>query len=617
MKNYGFIRVAAASPKIRLADMAANAAEICRMIEEAAENEVSIIIFPEMSLMGTTCGDMLLRSSIMDQTRTTLEEIAAKTADLDITAVIGGPAAEGQHMESCAYVICGGEIWGNVCESEPWAHWFKVGDARMAVVFGNDAHHPASASIESVLAGADIVANLSGAATIAGAYEQVRNTVALQSSRLHAAYIYAAPGFGESTGDRVFSGDCLICEDGRILAEGKRFQMESSLTIADIDLEELRNARLNSEEFQKDAAELKTESVEEIEVCTETWSNFEANLYREIDSIPFLPKGTDEERSKELEETVMIQVMGLVSRLSHINCDTAIVGVSGGLDSTLAILVTALAFDQLGWSRDRIIGVTMPGFGTTHRTKDNAKDLMQALGITIREIPIKEACEQHFSAIGHDINNHDVTYENSQARERTQILMDISNQCKGIVIGTGDLSELALGWATYNGDHMSMYGVNASIPKTLVMHLVGWVADHRFQEAEAAGRSVKDILMDIIDTPISPELLPADENGEIAQVTEDLVGPYELHDFCLYNFIHYGYSPAKILFLANIAFSSLYETEVIKKWLRTFIWRFFSQQFKRSCLPDGPQAGKISLSPRGAWDMPSDAKCRLFLDEIE
>ena len=313
----------------------------------------------------------------------------------------------------------------------------------------------------------------------------------------------------------------------------------------------------------------------------------------------------------------MIQVMGLASRLSHINCETAVIGVSGGLDSTLAILVTTLAADLLGWSRDRIIGVTMPGFGTTSRTKDNASDLMEALGITIREISIRPACEQHFEDIGHDINNHDVTYENSQARERTQLLMDISNQTNGIVVGTGDLSELALGWATYNGDHMSMYGVNASVPKTLVMHLVGWIAENRFTDAEANGRSVKEILMDIIDTPISPELLPADENGEIAQVTEDLVGPYELHDFFLYNFVHNGFSPAKVLFLAENAFSSLYDSEVIRKWLRTFIWRFFSQQFKRSCLPDGPQTGKVSLSPRGGWAMPSDAKCRLFLDEIE
>ncbi len=616
MNDFGFIRAAAASPRIKLADLAANTAEICRLIEEAAENEVSLIVFPEMSLLGTTCGDLLHRRSIREQTRAALEEIAAKTAETDITAIVGGPAAEGCRPDSCAYVISGGEIWGSASKKDRYPQYFKIGEAKVAIDFGLAADEPDSSISASILGGADIIADLSGAPTFSGAYETLKVSLAHQSSRLKAACIYAGPGFGESTGDHVFSGDCLIYEDGRLLAEGNRFQMESTITIADIDLEKLCNARMSSPEFQQ-ALDLTDWTVEETEVCTETHSDFYSTLYRDIDSIPFLPKGSDEERSASLEETVTIQVMGLVSRLSHINCDSAVIGVSGGLDSTLAILVTAMAFDRLGWSRDRIIGVTMPGFGTTHRTKDNASDLMEALGITIREIPIKAACEQHFQDIGHDISNRDVTYENAQARERTQILMDISNECKGIVIGTGDLSELALGWATYNGDHMSMYGVNASVPKTLVMHLVGWIADHEFLEAAASGRKVKDILMDIIDTPISPELLPADENGDIAQVTEDLVGPYELHDFFLYNFVHYGYSPAKILFLADRAFSSLYETEVIRKWLRTFIWRFFSQQFKRSCLPDGPQTGKISLSPRGGWEMPSDAKCRTFLDELD
>ena len=617
MNNFGFIRVAAASPKIRLADMTANAAEIIRMIEEAQENEVSILVFPHMCLTGYTCGDILRRSSIMEQTKAAIEDIASHMSDMNITAIIGAPSSEGYHMESSAYILNGGEIWGEVRRSDDYPRYFKIGDAKVAIVFDDDSINPGSVVSESILGGANIIANLGSTSSIPGKWEIKKQSMQMQSLRMRSAYIYSGPGIGESTGDNVFSGDTLICENGQVLAEGLRYELESQLSIADVDLEKITNERLNTPAFNSKMAEMMYDSVEEIEVCTETYSNFENTLYREIDSIPFIPKGCDVERSKKLEETVEIQVMGLVSRLAHINCESAIIGVSGGLDSTLAILVTALAFDKLGWSRERIIGVTMPGFGTTVRTKDNASDLMEALGITIREISIKEACEKHFEDIGHNKECHDITYENSQARERTQILMDISNQCKGIVIGTGDLSELALGWATYNGDHMSMYGVNASIPKTLVMHLVGWIAENKFQEGEASGRPVKDILYDIIDTPISPELLPADEKGEISQVTEDLVGPYELHDFFLYNFIKHGYSPAKILFLADRAFSSLYDTEVIKKWLKTFIWRFFSQQFKRSCLPDGPCASEVSLSPRGGWAMPSDAKCRIFLEELD
>lgn len=613
MKNFGFIRVAAATPRVRLANTMANAEEIGRLIEKASMQEVSLIAFPELCLTGKTCGDLIRQETMLTQTAASIENIAEETKEFDITAIIGAPYVEGFRIWNAAYVLYKGEVKAVIKEEDGERPVLKIGEATVGIEFGDESDSPQSPATACAANGADIIVTLSGAFTTSGKYSRRKEAYAHQSGRLLAACIYASPGFGESTGDHVFSGDKFIFENGTLLAEGERFQTESDLIIADVDLERIRLARIKSVHFGK----LPAGHAEKIRICGETHSDFSSSLFREIDSIPFIPKGNGDERSSRLEETVMIQVTGLASRLLHINCNSAIVGVSGGLDSTLALLVTALAFDRLGWTRDRIIGVTMPGFGTTSRTRDNASDLMEALGITTRVISIRSACEQHFQDIDQDIDNHDITYENAQARERTQILMDISNQAKGIVVGTGDLSELALGWATYNGDHMSMYGVNASVPKTLIMHLVGWIADNRFDGCHASGRSVREILMDIIDTPISPELLPANEDGDISQITEDLVGPYELHDFFLYNFVHYGFSPAKILFLAGKAFASLYEPEVIKKWLRTFIWRFFSQQFKRSCLPDGPQTGDVSLSPRGGWNMPSDAKNTVFLDEIE
>ena len=413
----------------------------------------------------------------------------------------------------------------------------------------------------------------------------------------------------------MFAGAAAVWENGDCLAEGDRYRSESSLTIADVDYERLSTLRMKDAAFRNCTSGKKYESV--IIGSNEKATDFGRKLYRPIEPHPFAPAGDLDYRCREILD---IQTAALARRLAHINCNTAVIGISGGLDSTLALLVAAMAFDRLGWSKDRIIGVTMPGYGTTSRTKNNATDLMEALGITSREISIVPACNQHFADLGHDPQVHDATYENTQARERTQILMDLANKTNGLVVGTGDLSELALGWATYNGDHMSMYGVNAGVPKTLVRSLVKWAAENRFE-------SVKDILLDIVDTPISPELLPANDKGEIQQVTEDLVGPYELHDFFIYNFMKNGYSPDKILFLATKVFChpeersdvriSHYDEETIKKWLKTFVRRFFNQQFKRSCLPDGPAVGSVSLSPRGGWNMPSDAWSTFFSTEIE
>jgi NAD+ synthase (glutamine-hydrolysing) len=432
-------------------------------------------------------------------------------------------------------------------------------------------------------------------------------------------YVYASAGFGESTRDNVYAGAASIWENGLMLAENERYQTTSSMIIADIDIERIENLRKKSHLFCSISPDGTNATsyyrlYDRRSLGDAAASDFEKNLYRHIEPHPFVPAGDLDYRCREI---IDIQVAGLIKRLSHINCQTAVIGISGGLDSTLALLVAVLAFDKLGWSRDRIVTVTMPGFGTTARTKNNATDLMEALGTRLREISIAAACEQHFKDISHDPSVRDATYENSQARERTQILMDIANQTGGLVIGTGDLSELALGWCTYNGDHMSMYGVNGGVPKTLVRSLVKWAAENRFEGMGGAdGRSIKEILLDIVDTPISPELLPANENDEIQQVTEDLVGPYELHDFFIYNFMRCGYSPDKIFFLARKAFIDTYDEETISKWLRTFVRRFFNQQFKRSCMPDGPKVGSVGLSPRGDWDMPSDAWSTLFSSDI-
>lgn len=483
---------------------------------------------------------------------------------------------------------------------------FETADTTFGIEICEDLWAPVPPSSSLALQGAEIIFNLSADNEGIGKHAYLRSLISQQSARCLAGYVFSSCGFGESTTDMVFAGNGLIYENGTLLAAGKRFSFEEQVVISEIDVEYIRTERRVNTTFAACRAHCAPEAP--VRISTEYVNSRDLNLTRTFDPHPFVPQGAA--LDERCEEIFSIQVSGLAQRLVHTHAKSAVVGISGGLDSTLALLVCVRTFDKLGWSRKGIIGVTMPGFGTTGRTHTNAVGLMTSLGVTMREVGIKDACIQHFKDIGHDMDVHDVVYENAQARERTQILMDIANQTCGMVVGTGDLSELALGWATYNGDHMSMYGVNASIPKTLVKHLVKWVAGNDMDEASRA------TLLDIVDTPISPELIPADENGNIRQVTEDLVGPYELHDFFLYYFLRCGFRPSKILFLATRTFKDVYDEETIRKWLNTFCRRFFNQQFKRSCLPDGPKVGSISVSPRGDWRMPSDASAEMWLKEV-
>lgn len=482
---------------------------------------------------------------------------------------------------------------------------FETSDTTFGIEICEDVWAAVPPSSSLALQGAEIIFNLSADNESIGKHAYLRSLLSQQSARCLAGYVFSSCGFGESTTDVVFAGNGLIYENGTLLAASERFSLEEQLVVSEIDVEFLRTERRVNTTFAACRRRVAPEVA--VRVSTELVNSRELNLTRTYDPHPFVPQGpTLDERC---EEIFSIQVAGLAQRLTHTKAKSAVVGISGGLDSTLALLVCVKTYDKLGWPRKGIVGVTMPGFGTTDRTYTNAVDLMTSLGVTVREISIRKACLQHFEDIGHDAAVHDVVYENSQARERTQILMDIANQTGGLVIGTGDLSELALGWATYNGDHMSMYGVNASVPKTLVKHLVKWVAENGMDETS------RRTLLDIVDTPISPELIPADENGNISQITEDLVGPYELHDFFLYHFLRGGFRPSKIFYLAARTFKGVYDEDTIKKWLHTFLRRFFNQQFKRSCLPDGPKVGSVSLSPRGDWRMPSDASSDAWLRE--
>ena len=637
MKNYGFIRTAAAVPAVRVADVAYNTAEICRLSQEAFDKGASLTVFPELSLTGHSCGDLFRQSKLIKAAETAVKSIAEFTRGKAGAIVVGAPVPYRNRLYNTAVIMNNGFVKGIIpktvinAEQSRWFAsgndflyegtndeityadqlctispnmLFEIGDCTFAVEIGEDLWAPVPQSSHHVLQGAHIIANLSADRETLARNEYRTNLLKQHSAKTISGYVYASAGFGESTQDNVYAGAASVWENGFMLAENTRFQTESSLITADIDIERIENLRRESGVFSNVAPTAGCYWKASLDAAADT--DFCKKLDRYVDPHPFIPSDDASHRYKEILD---IQVAGLVKRLSHINCQTAVIGISGGLDSTLALLVTALAFEKLGWDSSRIVTVTMPGFGTTVRTKNNATDLMEALGTTSREICIADACIQHFKDIEHDSSVHNATYENSQARERTQILMDIANQTNGIVIGTGDLSELALGWATYNGDHMSMYGVNGGVPKTLVRNLVKWAAENRFE-------NVKGILLDIVDTPISPELLPANDNGEIQQVTEDLVGPYELHDFFIYNYIRNGYSTEKIFFLAQKAFANVYDDETILKWLKTFIRRFFSQQFKRSCLPDGPAIGSVSLSPRGAWEMPSDAWSSTFTPEI-
>lgn len=644
MQN-GFIKVAAAIPSVKVADCSYNVQQIESLIAMAEGKGVEVIVFPELCITGYTCQDLFKQTLLLEQAETSVLMLLDFTRKLDIISIVGVPVVVGDLLLNCAAVIQKGDLlglvpktylpnysefyekrWfassqdlqpseirfaGNKIVVTPQPTLFRTCDGAMfGVEICEDVWAPVPPSCNLALSGADIIFNLSASDELIGKHDYLKGLLAQQSARMISGYVYSGCGFGESTQDVVYGGNAIAYENGQLLAESERFALDSQLIITQIDVENIRNERRTNSTYINAQRGHDSRIVNAHTVMPR---DFE--LIRDVYPHPFIPKTDDMEKS--CDEIFSIQVAGLAKRLVHTGCKTVVVGISGGLDSTLALLVCVRTFDKLQLSRKGIVGVTMPGFGTTDRTYNNAVNLMKSLGITLREISIADAVKQHFNDIGHDINVHDVTYENSQARERTQILMDLSNQLGALVIGTGDLSELALGWATYNGDHMSMYGVNAGVPKTLIKYLVKFVAMSEDSD------ETRSILLDIIDTPISPELIPADEAGNITQKTEDLVGPYELHDFFLYHIIRFGYRPSKIFMLARKAFDGsnpeapFYDDETIKKWLTIFLRRFFNQQFKRSCLPDGPKVGSVSLSPRGDWRMPSDASSALWLKECE
>ncbi len=637
--SYGFVKVASAVPLVKVGDCEWNAHQIESLIAQADGKGVEIICFPEMCITGYTCADLFQQQLLLDSSEMALFHLLDTTRSLNIISIIGLPLRINSLLLNVAVVVQKGKILGAVPKSyipnykefyeKRWFTsgetvdttttlcaqtinvsrntLFSTGDCQFGIEICEDLWAPVPPSSTLAIQGADIIFNLSATDEVVSKHAYLFSLLSQQSARCICGYVYSSCGFGESSQDLVFAGNGMIFENGKLIAEGERFAMKDQLVISEIDVEYLRSLRQSNTTFTDSQAQApKVDTVTAL--SREEW-NEEPVLTRKIDPSPFVPKG--QLLDERCGEIFAIQVAGLARRVSHIGAKTLVIGISGGLDSTLALLVCTQTIDKLKRDRKDIIAITMPGFGTTDRTYHNAVSLMKSLGVTIREVSIKDACIQHFNDIGHDMNIHDVTYENVQARERTQILMDVANQEGGIVIGTGDLSELALGWATYNGDHMSNYGVNCSIPKTLVRHLVTWVANTSVDEESKA------TLLDIVDTPISPELIPADENGQIKQKTEDLVGPYELHDFFLYNFIRNGFRPAKVYFLAKRAFSGVYDDGTILKWIRIFYRRFFNQQFKRSCLPDGPKVGSVSLSPRGDWRMPSDAYSTEWIKDLE
>ena len=640
----GFVKVAAVTPNVRVADVEYNKQEICELIDEAIANGAKIVVFPELCITGYTCGDLFAQDALLKKAELALSDIVAHTAGKDALVFIGTPYVVRNKLYNVAAVMNDGKLLGLVtktnlpnyaeayelrqfCPGPKRAEWvgmpacaswidmdeeilvgpqilFKCNEMPNLVVSAEiceDVWAPNPPSVKAVLSGATVIANCSASAEAVGKDEYRTNLVKTHSARLHAGYIYANAGIGESTTDLVYGGHNIIAENGIVLTESARFVNEIIYSEIDVD-------RLVSERRKNTSFEI-TEDFYELPTVPFSLHMEETTLTRSIEAMPFVP--TDKtEREKRCEEILMMQALGLRKRLEHTHCSSAVVGISGGLDSTLALLVTAKAFDMLGIPRKQIEAVTMPCFGTTDRTYQNACKMSLILGARLTEVNIQDAVRTHFRDIGQSEDKHDVTYENAQARERTQVLMDIANMTGGMVIGTGDMSELALGWATYNGDHMSMYGVNGSIPKTLVRHLVRYYAEN------CADEDLKKVLFDVLDTPVSPELLPP-KDGEIAQKTEDLVGPYELHDFYLYYILRFGYEPSKVYRLAKYAFADLYDDEIILKWLKTFYRRFFSQQFKRSCLPDGPKVGSVDVSPRGGLRMPSDACVNVWLNDLE
>lgn len=631
----GFIKVAAVTPDIRVADCVHNAAQICLGMDRAVEAGAKIVVFPELCLTGYTCEDLFWQDLLVEEARHVLHQVIFHSREKDGLFFVGLPWEKGGKLYNAAAAIAGGHLLGIVpkhslpnyrefyearhfepgCRKVEWVDYEgcpvpfgmnqlfvckELEGLTVAAEICEDLWVPDPPSIAHALAGATLIVNLSASDETTGKVDYRTNLVTGQSARLVCGYLYASAGEGESTTDLVFGGHSLIAENGVLLAQSRRFSNE--MVCADIDIGRLRSERRKMTTFTGRGQEEYEKIAFHLEVG-------ETRLTRWIDPAPFVPGGR-EDREKRCKEILMLQAMGLKKRLEHTGCQSAVVGISGGLDSTLALLVTAKAFDLLGIPREKIMAVTMPCFGTTDRTYTNACQMAETLGATLREVDIREAVSLHFRDIGHDPECHDVTYENSQARERTQVLMDIANQMGALVIGTGDMSELALGWATYNGDHMSMYGVNASVPKTLVRHLVRYYAD------TCGDQKLSAILLDVLDTPVSPELLPP-KDGRISQKTEDLVGPYELHDFFLYYVLRFGFTPRKIFRLARIAFAGTYEDETILQWLKKFYWRFFSQQFKRSCLPDGPKVGSVAVSPRGDLRMPSDACVRLWQEDLK
>lgn len=636
MKDYGFVKVAAAIPSVRVADCEYNVEQMLLMMRQADEQGVEVMVFPELSITGYTCQDLFRQNVLLEQAEKGIERIIEESLPMDIIAIVGVPVVVGDLLLNCAAVIQRGSLLALIPKtylpnySEFYEkRWFASSQDLEAkeivfakthivvspeptlirthhgILFGveicEDVWAPAPPSNYLALAGADIVFNLSASDELIGKHDYLKSLLAQQSARTITGYVYSGCGFGESTQDVVYGGNAIIYENGHLLCEAERFSLQPQLMTTQIDVELLRNERRSNSTYVNAQRGHKARIIDALGNVRER----SFRLERYVDPHPFIPK--DEDMARSCEEIFNIQVCGLAKRMVHTRSQKVVIGISGGLDSTLALMVCVRTFDKLGLDRKGIVGITMPGFGTTDFTYHNALSLMDLLGITQREISIAKAVRQHFEDIGHDEANHDVTYENSQARERTQILMDVANQVGGMVIGTGDLSELALGWATYNGDHMSMYGVNGSVPKTLIQHLI------RYEITRTTDRQLAETLRNVIETPISPELTPADENGQIKQKTEDLVGPYELHDFFIYHFLRHGFAPDKILALAIHAFQSSFDEATIRKWLQTFLRRFFAQQFKRSCLPDGPKVGSVSLSPRGDWRMPSDACSALWL----
>ena len=633
--NFGMIKTACVSPQLRVADVAFNQTQLMHVVDTAAARGVKVLVTPELSLTGYTCADLFLGNALLEAADSALAELARGTRGKGMLAFFGVPVRRDGALYNCAAAVYDGRIvcvipktyLANYTEFYE-KRWFSSGAgvqgavhiAGQTVPFGNfvirfggvkigveiceDLWVPVPPSSRQALFGAELLCNLSASNEVATKADYRRALIQNQSARCLGAYLYAGACAHESTTDLLYSGACLICENGAVLAESKRFSQQTEMVFADVDVQKLQNERVRNKSFADNARLTDSSDLREITIdCPPVLSDCMTDRF--VDAYPFVPSDGDDRRER-CGEIFSIQAAGLAKRLRHVGSTGCVVGISGGLDSTLALLVCVQAMKLLGRDSSDILGVTMPGFGTTDRTYENALELMRTLGVTIREIPIRDACLQHFKDIGHDPDNHDITYENTQARERTQILFDLANKENKLLVGTGDLSELAMGWCTYNADHMSMYGVNASVPKTLVRYLVQYVAD-------ASGEACRAVLTDILNTPVSPELLPPEADGTIAQKTEEQIGPYELHDFFLYYFVRFGFAPDKILALAEKAFAGQYSRPVLRKWLGVFVRRFFNNQFKRSCVPDSPKVGTVSLSPRGDWRMPSDACAAAYL----